>query len=193
MYYFASLKLVETCLQTVSYVSSPNYKTLIEDHFSPLQIENQVDSNKMNRRASCIITKDVFTNYKKCRLLETKRKELATIRKWSRHEELFLIDIIENKHLIQIRTDREINVEYINCFLHSIAVTLKQHLNEVNLKPTEPKQNKTAPKWVQYLHEKMKCIRKLIPHTELIAKCKGTNIFTDNQQNALKILWKKIR
>ena len=144
MYYFASLKLVETCLQTVSYVSSPNYKTLIEDHFSPLQIENQVDSNKMNKRASCIITKDVFTNYKKCRLLETKRKELATIRKWSRHEELFLIDIIENKHLIQIRTDREINVEYINCFLHSIAVTLKQHLNEVNLKPTELKQEQNC-------------------------------------------------
>ena len=93
--------------------------------------------------------------------------------------------------MIQIRTDREINFEYINSFLHSIAVTLKQHLNEVNLRPTEPKQNKTAPKWMQYLHEKMKRIRKLIPHTKLMTKCEGTNIFTNNQQNVLKILQRK--
>ena len=75
-------------------------------------------------------------------------------------------------------------------------MTLKEHNDDISTNNTKRKQQKTEPRWMIQLHQKINSLRRNIAHIELILKCKGTNTFSQNQlkiQNRLRKKYGNVR
>ena len=76
--------------------------------------------------------------------------------------------------------------------IYSYAVTLKQHLNNITLKPSND-QKSTDSKWVVQFTNKINRLNRDITHIELIQKCKQTNSYATNQKSIRNRLIRKYR
>ena len=114
------------------------------------------------------------------------------MRKKPNEEELALINLIAKEYLDKERRNKQLSFEIVNSLIYSCAVTLKQHLNDVNLKSTNNTKS-TEPKWMVQLSDKINRLRRDISHIELIQKCKQTNSYTASQKRIRNRLIRKFR
>ena len=112
------------------------------------------------------------------------------MRKKPNEEELTLINLIAKEYLDKERGNKQLSFEITNSLIYSCAVTLKQHLSDVNLKSTNNAKS-TKPKWMVQLSDKINRLRRDIAHTELIQKCK--NSYTASQKRIRNRLIRKFR
>ena len=152
---------------------------------NPIQPNDEQRVFDINNNELYQTLRESFTaNYQLFNSIEKERILTTFVRRKPAKEKINIVNEIANEFLMNIKQNREVTFEDINCLIYTSAVTAKGDTNN-------QRKERTEPKWLTSLQNKIDSIRRNIAHIELILKCKETNTFSRKQLKICKRLRKK--